>query len=141
MMLLSQRYTSNKMANKHPCPECNGSPTPESLAEQNLSDLGYLHDDRFLVCEDCDYQWTVGKPVGVYDGDEWVCGCGGDFIPHFMYIKGDTLEVRPKCQECYHVPDEPIERDILEMGNCKRIFISHHSVTGNVADADPHSDM
>lgn len=122
---------------QHPCPECNGSPTPESLAEQNLSDLGYLHDDRFLICEDCDYQWTVGLPRGTIESDDWECdACGGDFMPHFIYDRGEYVDIRPKCQSCYWVPDEPITRTKVARGNGDRIFIGHHTITGEREDAE-----
>lgn len=112
----------------------------ESVAEQNLSDLGYLHDDRFLVCSECDYRWTVGLPRGEPESDRWVCGaCGGDFIPHFGYWHGDEFHVRPKCQDCKWVPDEPIVLDVTEAGNHDgRVQFKHHTVTGQVTDNIPH---
>lgn len=126
----------------HPCPECGSDPTEESLTEQHLSDLGYLHDDRFLVCSECDNQWTVGLPRGTVDSDRWVCdACGGDFIPHFGYIHCDdgVMKIRPKCKSCKWVPDDPICVEITGGGNHDgRVHFKHHTVTGELTDNIPH---
>lgn len=126
----------------HPCPACGGHPTNESLAEQHLSDLGYMHDDRYLVCSECDNTWIVGIPRGSPSDDKWICdACGGEFIPHFAYIHLDdmALHVRPKCRECNWVPDNPIVLDVTEAGNHDgRIQFEHHAVTGKLTENIPH---
>lgn len=119
----------------HPCPECGGEPTAESLARGQLSDLGYLHEDKRLECEN-GHEWTVGIPNGSPDDDTWVCeACGGDLEPHFVYVFEDEARIKPKCRGCYWVPDDPIVLDASDNGTSRRVFIGHHSVTGDRQDA------
>lgn len=120
----------------HPCPECGGRPTTESLAAGQLSALGYRHEDKRLTCQECGNEWQVGLPRGEPDDETWQCpACGGDFIPHFVYVYEDEARIRPKCQDCYYVPYDPIVMDVSNNGTSRRLFIGHHSVTGDREDA------
>lgn len=115
----------------YPCPECDEHATAESQARGQLSDLGYLHEDVRLECPN-GHEWTVGLPRGSDDDATWECpACGGDFVPHFVYVFEDEARIKPKCQDCYYVPDDPIVLDVSNNGTSRRLFIGHHSVTGD----------
>jgi uncharacterized Zn finger protein len=120
------------------CPECGHAPTDDSVVESRLSNLGYHHEDVTLECSNCGHTWQHGIPKGDVDDDTWVCpACGGDFVPHFVYVfpPKDEVRVRPKCQDCYYVPDKPIVMDVSNNGHSLRWFVGHHTVTGDKEDA------
>lgn len=120
------------------CPECGEPPTDASIVEQRLSSVGYLHEDTRLQCSNCDSSWVVGKPRGEPETGIWVCdSCGGDYIPHFLNLalQEGELQVRPKCRDCYYVPDERIRLDLKQNGDNLRAFIGHHAVTGDTTNA------
>jgi len=130
------------MTIEHPCPECQSPPTAESLAESNLTDLGYLHDDKRLECSACDNSWQIGIPRGEVASEAWVCdACNGNFMPHFVYVytEKNEVRVRPKCQSCYWVPDDPLVFDSSQSGDTYRWFVEHHETTGNRDDATVNS--
>lgn len=125
------------------CPECGADPSHESVVRQQLSAVGYTHEDKRLECSECDNRWTCGIPIGETDDDTWVCdACGGDLMPHFMYADADMerVRVKPKCRDCYWVPDDPIilpaKKSNTRNGIVVRFFIGHHAVTGDVEAAD-----
>lgn len=116
------------------CPQCGEEPTDESVVHKNLSDIGYLHEDRRYECSSCGNRWTVGEPKGEPEDDTWLCdSCGGDLIPHFVYIYHDNTKARikPKCQDCNWVPDDPLVIEGSSNGHSTRVFIGHHTVTGD----------
>lgn len=120
------------------CPDCGGGTT--AITDSNLSSLGYRHRDDDYVCEDCGNRFTRGIPLGEPDDDTWICdACGGDLMPHFMYVFGDEARVKPKCQECYYVPDDPITLDVSDNGTARRVFIGHHTTTGSREEAEPNT--
>lgn len=133
--------TNQSIPEESCCPECGEPPSEDSIMRQNLSSLGYMHEDKFMECSACDNQWTIGIPHGQTDDDRWVCdACGGDFMPHFVYVypeRGET-HVRPKCQDCYWVPDVPITLDSVVEDDRISVFLSHHAVTGDQEDAEPY---
>lgn len=120
------------------CPKCQAEPTHQSVVRAQLSLVGYEHEDIRLECSECDFRWTCGIPLGDDGGDTWVCdACGGDLIPHFVYADVDLERVRckPKCQDCYWVPDQPIHLEAktasTRSGKVTRFFIGHHTTTGD----------
>jgi uncharacterized Zn finger protein len=115
------------------CPECGEPATDESKQKSNLSALGYRHTDHRYRCSECDTQWIRGEPHGGSDKPEWTCdSCGGEYVPHFLFINGsdESVRVRPKCRDCWHVPDERIELNSRFNGENMRAFVGHPSVTG-----------
>lgn len=64
------------------CPECGGEPTDESKVHHRLSAVGYLHDDGSLKCSDCGETWSIGRPIGRFDGgdDLWCGSCDEGFM-------------------------------------------------------------
>lgn len=130
---------SEPLPSEADCPECGATPTDESIVRSRLSAHGYLHEDKFLECSECSNRWTLGIPRGEPDGDRWVCdGCGGDLIPHFgsINLSEEVLQVRPKCRDCYWVPDDRIELDLSGSGDVRTFFFEHHSTTGDTEKAD-----
>lgn len=120
------------------CPECGESPTDESVVRQNLSDMGYLHEDTRLECAGCGTRWVVGVPQGEAETNKWVCeSCGGDLMPHFLFVNlgEQVIETRPKCRDCFHVPEGRVSLEAKFQGENVRGFVGHHSVTGSREDA------
>jgi predicted RNA-binding Zn-ribbon protein involved in translation (DUF1610 family) len=121
------------------CPECGAQPTDESVIYEQLSHLGYHHTDTRYECSMCGEKWIVGEPHGTIDNDTWVCdSCGGDYIPHFLYINSgeNTIRVRPKCKDCFYLPKERIELESKFNGENIRGFVGHHLTTGDMEDSE-----
>jgi len=119
------------------CPACGSEPTEESVIYERLSDVGYLHTDTKRECQECGETWITGEPHGEPQESPWICdSCGGDYMPHFLYVNtGErTIETRPKCQVCNHVPEERIELDSKFNGENIRGFVGHHATTGEEGD-------
>ena len=53
-------------------------------------------------------------------------------MPHFVNVnvEKDQIYIRPKCQECYYVPDTSIAIDSKPQGGSIRGLVGHHTVTG-----------
>ena len=119
------------------CPECGAEPTDESIVKQRLSDNGYLHRDTKLQCNECGERWIVGEPRGESETavEMWGCdSCGGELMPHFVYIAAQegVLQIRPKCRDCFHVPDTRIAIGMDGSGDSLNGLIGHPSVTGEM---------
>ncbi len=122
------------------CPNCGSQPTDESIVYSRLSDVGYLHTDTKFECSECTNTWIIGEPEGETESDAWVCeSCGGDYMPHFLFVNTgeNTFRVRPKCQDCFHVPDEQIDITSRFNGENIRGFIGHHTTTGDRDTEEP----
>lgn len=121
------------------CPYCGATATDADKRHSNLEALGYLHRDDRFDCSACGKTWVHGVPRGTVDSDKWVCdSCGGDYIPHFLFanLREHTIETRPKCSECYHVPESYIEIESKFHGENVRGFFSHHLTTGERGEAE-----
>jgi hypothetical protein len=120
------------------CPKCGADPTDDSVVTKDLSHLGYAHEDTRLDCQHCSNTWQIGEPLGDCDDDTWVCdACDGDLMPHFVYVYDDgTVNVKPKCQQCYWVPDNPLVFEGSEASGTVRWFVGHHTTTGNRDEAE-----
>jgi hypothetical protein len=115
------------------CPECGSEATEESILKERLSDLGYRHTDTTFACSECDNRWVIGQPHGGAEKPEWECkSCGGELVPHFLFVTASDRKIRtrPKCRECYHVPDRRIELNSKFNGENIRGFVGHPAVTG-----------
>jgi DNA-directed RNA polymerase subunit RPC12/RpoP len=124
------------------CPYCGHKATDESIRKKDLSDLGYKHKDVRYDCSHCSETWVHGIPKGDYENQQWECdSCEyGRYIPHFLFINlsDETIETRPKCESCYHVPRERIEILSKFHGENIRGFVGHISTTGDrETDSEP----
>jgi predicted Zn-ribbon and HTH transcriptional regulator len=121
------------------CPECGGDPNAESRAQHTLSDLGYLHDDVDLECEDCSTSWTLGIPVG--DGPEndelWCDSCDDTrMLIHRFRIRNyedkPNIKMHLKCPNCYFFkisnPRNVDENDLVLTG--------YPEITGDTDEAE-----
>lgn len=121
------------------CPDCGGDPTNESVAEHRLSNMGYLHDDVELECEDCDITWSVGIPIGDSpDNEELKCrSCNDEWmlIHRFkVYTEQEDTFVKMhlKCPNCYHFDiTEPRQVDENDL-----VLTGYPQITGDVKDAE-----
>lgn len=116
------------------CPGCGADPTPDSIVRQRLSALGYAHRDTKLRCDECETRWVVGEPRGEPDAlSEWTCdGCGGELLPHFVFVAVHEreLQIRPKCRDCFWVPDDRIEISLDGHGESLHGLLGLPQVTG-----------
>jgi len=111
---------------KSKCPLCDGEPTDESLTDHSLSALGYLHDDAELVCSECGNHWTVGRPIGEFEGgqDLWCSSCDDAWmrVHRIREVENNPdgkLRLHLKCPNCYQfksVARTPDEEGIALVG-------------------------
>lgn len=99
--------------------------------------MGYLHDDIGLECPQCGKSWTLGVPVGEFDGGEdLICdSCGVFMWVHRVVTQPDhkpyDLEVHLKCGSCYNF------KKITRTGKDNVTLIGYPHITGSTADAEP----
>lgn len=129
------------------CPECGGEPTAESIAERNLSDMGYLHDDEPYRCKDCEHYWVHGIPIGENKTELaeglWCPVCEQDgretnMRVHRIEFQDDEhgirgLRLHLKCPHCYYF--DARNRDV-ESGQ-RTVLVGHPETTGNIEEARP----
>lgn len=102
------------------CPVCGSEPTDESVANHRLSDMGYLHDDVNLQCSNCDNDWTLGIPLGEFNGGNylWCDSCDdSQYLVHRVDFKDERIHL--KCPNCFHFENievDPDERGINLIG-------------------------
>lgn len=109
------------------CPACGAAATDESVRRHKLSAHGYLHDDQMLCCTECSETWTLGVPIGDYEGGELVCdACAASMAVHRVAVdkngarrwaagdRGLTMTLHLKCPACKLF--ETIEKDADEGG-------------------------
>lgn len=108
------------------CPGCGASPTEESVLRHGLSDMGYLHDDIWLECQECENRWVCGVPIGEggYD-DLWCNSCDDNygwmhrFEPWEDRDGEDCYRLHLKCETCnifWHVKRYPDDNGLTLVG-------------------------
>lgn len=143
---------------KSRCPECGDEPTDESLVEHHLSNMGYLHDDIELRCEN-DHTWVCGVPIGRDDeyGEDLHCdSCGDRFmLVHRVQITREAalqwgrrdreslpINVHLKCpngcedenaEACFYF--KSVKRESDERGIA---LIGYPQITGSREGAEPY---
>lgn len=136
--------TTQDLPDEACCPDCGAEPDTKSITEHRLGNLGYLHDDRPLECEN-GHEWQLGIPVGSYDGaDDLVCGsCDTIMTVHRVEIprrsakvyaerrNNPTLTLHLKCPTCYH-----FKRTTRWADNSGVALVGDPRTTGSLDGAD-----
>lgn len=120
------------------CPNCRSKPTNESVTEHRLSTLGYKHDDVFLMCSDCQTQWTHGVPIGEGGENDLQCdSCLHEYMRvHRVRVNErdlESIDLHLKCPKCVFFKIVP--RDLDEYGVS---LVGYPDITGEQSDAEPY---
>lgn len=122
------------------CPVCGHEATDDSIVEHRLSANGYMHDDIRLECtnEDCDNRWTLGVPLGDFDGgtDLWCKSCDETryLIHRVRLVSDEMIELHLKCPHCNHFPIPPPRRELHD----DIALVGYPIITGSTDGAEPY---
>ena len=117
------------------CPECGDDPTDDSLVEHKLSNMGYLHDDIQLSCDN-GHTWSCGVPIGEFDGgDSLICDSCDEswmYVHRVQLSSGDEkILLHLKCPNCKYF--EEVEREPDGDGVA---LVGYPPITGDTVYAD-----
>ncbi len=126
---MGEELVEQQPSERSKCPECGGDPCEIG---HTLSDLGYLHDDQRMMCEDCGNQWTCGVPIGETSLDEraeelFCDSCDDAFmlVHRAVRTRHGNITFHLKCPNCYYF--EQLTRVPDEKG---RVLLGYPQITG-----------
>lgn len=138
--------TEQPVPERAACPECGADATDASVRRHKLSALGYVHDDQYLECAECNHEWILGVPIGEAADypDQLHCdGCDTFRLVHRVALAENQLDKTPpdrfdlhlKCPECASFvvhkrkvdtdPDQPV------------VLVGYPQLTGAQDGAEP----